>query len=237
MTTLRPVTAHPRRGGALLSQWPRQRSEAPADAWAGRRVSWPLAEAAASGCQLRRPGLAPPRRRSVAGRRAAGPAGTHPRWPGVSVPLLTAAPSPIHCRAGERRREPAPGFQGPSRGAGGRHGDPGKADEGLRVSQVLSAAAAAVAASASSAAAAAAAGSAAATSASAAAAPAAARPGRGRGAAAPTVSAGPSRLPARRRPWGAASLQTRAPRRHRCPVACEPRPGPPPALAGGHSRP
>lgn len=57
-------------------------------------------------------GPAPPRRRSVGGRRAAGAAGTDPRWPGASVPLPPAAPSPIHCRAAERSPEAARGLRG-----------------------------------------------------------------------------------------------------------------------------
>ena len=56
--------------------------------------------------------LAPPLRRSVAGRRAAGAAGTDPRWPSASVPLLPAAPSLIHCRSAERNREQVRGLRG-----------------------------------------------------------------------------------------------------------------------------
>lgn len=57
------------------------------------------------------PSLAPPRRRSVAGRRAAGTAGTGPRWPAFSALVVSAAPILIHCRAAERRREPARGVR------------------------------------------------------------------------------------------------------------------------------
>lgn len=81
---------------------------------AGWRLFWPLAEATASGCQSRRSDLAPPRRRSVAGRTAAGDAGKGLRWPGVSVPLLPSALNLIHCHAAERRREPARGLRGRS---------------------------------------------------------------------------------------------------------------------------
>lgn len=57
------------------------------------------------------PSLAPPRRRSVAGRRAAGTAGTGLRWPAFSALVVSAAPILIHCRAAERRREPARGVR------------------------------------------------------------------------------------------------------------------------------
>ena len=99
-------------GGAHRRSWPRWLQEARRRA---RRAARAPRLAIGGGFRLRLsiPSAwpRPARRRSVAGRKAEGAAGTDPRWPSAWVPFLPSASSLIHCRAAERSREPARGLR------------------------------------------------------------------------------------------------------------------------------
>ena len=99
-------------GGAHRRSWPRRLQEARRRA---RRAARAPRLAIGGGFRLRLsiPSAwpRPARRRSVAGRKAEGAAGTDPRWPSAWVPFLPSASSLIHCRAAERSREPARGLR------------------------------------------------------------------------------------------------------------------------------